>query len=129
MTFYCFKYSRNGKKLRPWSRNVPPAQKEEIQRNVNKARTITEDNRSSIEYIKDPVFTTRLIASSDEYIKDDTERSDSVTFVPEINDPAEISFADVYSAPEPPTDQQEPKTSSFTPPNQIYFGFKPVVKR
>ena len=126
---FCFKYFRNGKKLRPWSRNVPPVHKEKKHRNDNKARAIIKDVRSSPEYIKEPVFTTRLIASSDEYIKDDTERSDSASLVPEINDLADISLADVYSAPKPSNGKQVPNTSSFTPPNQIYFGFKPVVRR
>ena len=120
---------RNAKKLRPWSRNVPDVHIKETRPNEEYPPIVVKDDDDSSSYEKEPIFTTRLIASSEEYIKDDTDRSDSISFRPDENDLEEISVYDFYSAPEASNQQPEPATSSFSPPNQIYFGFKPVVKR
>ena len=119
---------RNAKKLRPWSRNVPDANQKETRPNEEYVPIVEKDDDESSSYEKEPIFTTRLIASSEEYIKDDTERSDSILFRPDTNDLGDISAYDFYSAPEASNQQPEPATSSFSPPNEIYFGFKPVVK-
>ena len=90
--------------------------------------SVVKDEDDSSLHEKESIYTTRLIASSEEYIKDDTERSDSILFKPDENDIEDISVYDFYSAPEVSNQQPEEATSSFSPPNEIYFGFKPVVK-
>jgi hypothetical protein len=116
--------------LRPWSRNVPENHETvSKQWNQDLARTTTKSVGSSKEYIKDPVFTTKLISSSNEYIKDETERSDSLTAQPDETNDAGIYPPDYYTAPQALTNGITSELSSFSPPNKIYFGFKPVKTR
>ena len=88
---------------------------------------MTKDIAASKEYIKDPVFVTKFISSSDEYIKDETDRLDSFAIQPDkAND---IDPSDYYTAPKPVLTPSLSHSSRFSPPNKIYFGFKPVTTR
>ena len=116
--------------MRPWSRNVPETlEKQNEPRNQDLARTITKSFGTSKEYLKDPVFTTTLISSSDEYIKDETARLDSLTAQSDEMNDAHINPSDYFTAPQALTNGSTSKSSRFSPPNKIYFGFKPVVTR
>ena len=114
---------RHGKSLRPWTRHVDT---QNVDRNDNIVRTITKNLGSSKAYLKDPIYTTRVISSSNEYIKEGNESNayfDNTT--DKISNRVDtLETSEFYSGPSEPV-----ASPQFSAPNKIYYGFKPIVSR